>query len=142
MSRSEDPQQTYQEFTEAVNMKPGELSTWLETEESKHVGWRKGTKGGESVGHESGRNIINLLRRKRDQLSEGDYKHMRKVVGYVRRHMAQRPSGDVRETRWRYSLMNWGHDPLKAPLPPPGGPSRRALERHGTPPKERRGPGR
>ena len=38
---------------------------------------------------------------------------MRKVVGYVHRHMAQRPGGDVAETDWRYSLMNWGHDPLK-----------------------------
>ncbi|BCJ61272.1 DUF3140 domain-containing protein [Micromonospora endophytica] len=138
MSSRDDPDQTYREFTEAVNMKPGELSTWLETEESKHVGWRKGSKGGESVGHQSGRRIIDLLRRKRDQLTEADYKHMRKVVGYVRRHMAQRPSGDVRATRWRYSLMNWGHDPVKAPLPPPGGPSRKALQRHGSPPKERR----
>ena len=71
--------------------------------------------GGESVGHESGRKIINLLRRKRGDLSEGDYKHMRKVVGYVRRHMAQRPSGNVRDTKWRWSLMNWGHDPLSSP---------------------------
>ncbi len=23
-----------------------------------------------------------------------------------------RPDGDVTGTRWRYSLMNWGHDPL------------------------------
>ncbi|MEU4643216.1 DUF3140 domain-containing protein [Micromonospora sp. NPDC023814] len=142
MSGSDEDRDVYREFAEAVNMKPGELSTWLETEESKHVGWRKGTKGGESVGHESGRKIIDLLRRKRDQLSEADYRHMRKVVGYVRRHMAQRPSGDVRQTRWRYSLMNWGHDPVKAPLPSPGGPSRKALERHGAPPKARRGPGR
>ncbi len=37
--------------------------------------------------------------------------HMRKVVGYVERHRAQRPSGDVTDTPWRYSLMNWGHDP-------------------------------
>jgi hypothetical protein len=29
------------------------------------------------------------------------------------RHSAQRPSGDVKDTRWRYSLKNWGHDPLK-----------------------------
>jgi hypothetical protein len=142
MSRDDDPRQTYREFTEAVNMKPGELQNWLETDESKHVGWRKGTRGGESVGHESGRRIVELLRRKRDQLTAADYRHMRKVVGYVRRHMAQRPSGDVRRTRWRYSLMNWGRDPVKGPLPPPGGPSRKALERHGSPPKERRGPGR
>ena len=55
MSRGEPDRDTYREFTEAVNMKPTELSTWLDTEESKHVGWRKkGASGGESVGHESG----------------------------------------------------------------------------------------
>jgi hypothetical protein len=31
----------------------------------------------------------------------------------VRRHTAQRPEGDVKRTRWRFSLMNWGYDPLK-----------------------------
>ena len=38
---------------------------------------------------------------------------MKKVVGDVHRHSAQRPDGDVTETKWRYSLMNWGNDPLK-----------------------------
>jgi hypothetical protein len=38
---------------------------------------------------------------------------MRKVVGYVRRHLAQEPANPA-TSRWRYSLMNWGHDPLKA----------------------------
>jgi hypothetical protein len=39
---------------------------------------------------------------------------MRKVHGYVARHLAQEPgSEDVETSRWRYSLMNWGHDPLK-----------------------------
>ena len=36
---------------------------------------------------------------------------------YVHRHMAQRPEGNISETRWIYSLMNWGHDPLKNGLP-------------------------
>jgi hypothetical protein len=40
---------------------------------------------------------------------------MAKVTGYVRRHLAQRPEGDIEETPWRYSLMNWGHDPAKKP---------------------------
>ena len=31
----------------------------------------------------------------------------------VGRHLAQRPWGDVTDTRWRCSPMNWGHDPLK-----------------------------
>ena len=99
------------EFGEAVNMSPAQLRGWLQTPESKSVGMHRG--GGESVGHESGRRILTLLRTKRDALSERDVAHMRKVVGYVRRHLAQRPHGDVTRTRWRYSLMNWGHDPLK-----------------------------
>jgi hypothetical protein len=38
---------------------------------------------------------------------------MRKVAGCVARHLKQRPKGDVSETRWRYSLMNWGYDLLR-----------------------------
>jgi Protein of unknown function (DUF3140) len=39
---------------------------------------------------------------------------MRKVNGYIARHLAQQPSQEEVETSaWRYSLMNWGHDPLK-----------------------------
>ena len=48
---------------------------------------------------------------KKADLSDDDVAHMRKVSGYVKRHVAQRPSGDVSDTAWRYSLMNWGHDP-------------------------------
>ncbi|MEU8200870.1 DUF3140 domain-containing protein [Streptosporangium sp. NPDC049046] len=98
-------------FDQAVNMTAAELERWLDTEESKSVGDKSG--GEESTGHRSGRRIIEILRRRKDDLEEDDYAHMRKVIGYVRRHLTQRPSGDVKETRWRYSLMNWGHDPLK-----------------------------
>lgn len=99
------------EFGQAVNMTAKELESWLATDESKSVGQKDD--GGESTGHESGRRIVELLHAKKSSLTEQDYAHMRKVVGYVHRHLAQRPSGDVRETRWRYSLMSWGHDPLK-----------------------------
>nr|WP_277348356.1 DUF3140 domain-containing protein [Streptomyces thermoviolaceus] len=94
-----------------VNMKPAALEKWLETDESRSAGQHKD--GGESTGHASGRRIVEILRTKKSDLSDDDYQHMRKVVGYIRRHLAQQPSGDVRDTRWRYSLMNWGHDPLE-----------------------------
>jgi hypothetical protein len=55
---------------------------------------------------------VKLLRKDKDDLTADDYSHMRKVVGYVRRHSAQRPQ-NIATSRWRYSLMNWGHDPLK-----------------------------
>jgi hypothetical protein len=107
-----DVQETWQEFRDAVNMTPAQLEQWLDTKESKSVGAPKGKSGGESVGHDSGRRIVKLLRVKKADLTDDDYAHMRKVVGYVHRHLAQRPSGDIKESNWRYSLMNWGHDPL------------------------------
>lgn len=105
----EQRRQVRQEFGEAVNMTPEELERWLETDGSKSVG----EGDGESKGHRSGRRIVDILRASRGGLKERDYEHMRKVTGYVHRHLAQKPSGDPSETPWRYSLMNWGHDPLK-----------------------------
>ena len=89
-----------------------ELSDWLDTRASKAVGW-KGPQGdrAESVGHSSGRRILSILRTHPDQRTADDLVHMRKVVGFVRRHLAQEPANPV-TSRWRYSLMNWGHDPL------------------------------
>jgi hypothetical protein len=102
------------DFAAAVNMTADELEEWLATAESESVGW-KGAEGKarESVGHASGRRIAGILRTAPAERSEADYAHMRKVVGYVHRHRAQEPANTV-TSRWRYSLMNWGHDPLKS----------------------------
>ena len=105
-----DRDEIHARFGKAVNMAPAEIEAWLETEESLAVGQKK--HGGESVGHVSGRKIVAILRRNRSELRDEDYLHMRKVTGYVARHCAQRPENVV-TSRWRYSLMNWGHDPLK-----------------------------
>jgi DNA topoisomerase VI subunit B len=102
----------YEDFRAAVNMTAGELEKWLKTEESRAVGQKK-SDNAESVGHDSGRKIIKLLHTRKGDLTDEDEAHMRKVTGYVHRHLAQRPNGDIKETKWRYSLMNWGHDPLK-----------------------------
>ena len=104
------------EFAAAVNMDLRELRAWLDTEESRRVGWTgKNRSAKESVGHASGRRIVGLLGKAEGELTDGDYEHMRKVVGFVRRHLAQRPE-NVFTSRWRYSLMNWGRDPTKDPL--------------------------
>jgi hypothetical protein len=101
------------DFSIAVNMQAAELDDWLETEQSRRVGW-KGADGAasESVGHASGRAIVKILRKRNEGLTADDYRHMRKVIGFVRRHSAQRPQ-NIYTSRWRYSLMNWGHDPTK-----------------------------
>ena len=108
-----DKDKVHREFSKAVNMKASELRDWLKTDESHAVGWKgKDGQSAESVGHASGRRIISLLGKTKDQLTPDDYSHMRKVVGYVHRHRAQRPE-NIYTSRWRYSLMNWGHDPTR-----------------------------
>ena len=110
MSKSDE--EAYQEFKDLVNMAPKEIEEFLETDESQRVGQDSGD--GESKGHKSGQRIVEIKRTKKDDLTAEDYDHMRKVVGYIKRHKAQGgPDNDVEHSKWRYSLMNWGHDPLK-----------------------------
>ena len=109
---ADDADTVRREFGEAVNMTAGELEEWLGTDESQAVGQKSGDD--ESTGHASGRRIVELLHTKKADLTDDDLAHMRKVHGYVARHLAQRPEHeDVETSKWRYSLMNWGHDPLK-----------------------------
>ena len=106
--------ETYAAFKSAINLTAKELQKWLDGEESKTVGQ---TRPGEteSIGRQSGRRIVKILGTKKADLTDEDYTHMRKVVSYIRRHLAQEPR-NIETSRWRYSLMNWGHDPVKSLL--------------------------
>jgi hypothetical protein len=106
---NDDRQQIIEGFDDSVNMTRKELEDWLQTDESKSVGQGKG----ESKGHESGRKIVTLLEKNKSEYTDEDLEHMKKVSAYVKRHLGQGPKNDVENSRWRYSLMNWGHDPLK-----------------------------
>jgi hypothetical protein len=109
MARASD-HEVKRAFHALVNMTPRELQAWLETDASKSVGQDSGD--GESIGRKSGRRTLQMLRIKRAP-NANDIKHMRRVVNFIRRHLGQGPSRNVAESRWRSSLMNWGHDPLK-----------------------------
>lgn len=101
-----------QEFHHLINLTPSELENWLKTEESQSVGQTKEGED-EAIGHKSGRHILEILRKPVSDYTEDDLNHINRVLSYIHRHTAQRPSGDIEDTPWRYSLMNWGHDPLK-----------------------------
>lgn len=110
-----DDEETWKAFKEAVNMTAATLGKFLDSDASRSVGQKSGG-GGESTGHASGRRIVELLHTKKADLTEDDYAHMRKVVGYIHRHLKQGGPDDrdaVKDSPWRLSLMNWGHDPLK-----------------------------
>jgi hypothetical protein len=91
---NDDRQQTVDEFEASVNMTRKELEDWLQTDESKSVGQGEG----ESKGHESGRRIVGLLEKNKSDCTDEDVDHMRRVVGYVHRHQAQKPSGEVEDS--------------------------------------------
>ncbi len=110
MAKPLDEPRIRREFSVCVNMSADELEAWLATPESRRVGFKRD--GGESVGHASGRRILAMLRAPGDDPDPADLAFMRKVVGFVRRHRAQEPANMV-TSRWRYSLMNLGHDPLQ-----------------------------
>ncbi|KAI0756172.1 hypothetical protein C8Q80DRAFT_13675 [Daedaleopsis nitida] len=73
------------QFNEEVNMSVEELEQWLEDPKSR--------KAGTGVGIESGHKIIEILRKNPtkdpEKYDEEDLEHMRKVVGYTNRHLAQ-----------------------------------------------------
>ena len=104
---AEDRQQVIADFDEVVNMTPKELEEWLETDESRSVGQKED--GRESTGHRSGRRIAEIQRKKKSDYTDGDLAHMRKVHGYVKRHLKQKPKDDAESPRWRYSLINLSH---------------------------------
>lgn len=108
---SKENDDTYKEFKQLVNMNASSLEKWLQTKESKNTGWDSGD--GEAIGHKSGKTIAKLLRKKKTEFTQHDYHEMGRVISYISRHKAQKPAGDVSETKWNYSLKNWGYDYTK-----------------------------
>ena len=106
-----EKKQVKADFDDVVNMSASQIGKWLKTDESISVGQKKDGDS-ESVGHQSGETIIEILGKKTADLSDADYAHMRKVVSYVKRHSAQKPT-EPDGSNWEYSLKNWGHDPSK-----------------------------
>jgi|GEM_PF-182803 len=107
----EQMQDKIAEFEAAVNMTAHEIEHWLATAESKSVGQKN--EAGEIKGRKSGQHMVEILNKPKSNYTDADLQRIKKVVSYIHRHTAQRPSGDIANTPWRYSLMNWGHDPLK-----------------------------
>ncbi|KAI0182028.1 hypothetical protein GGR52DRAFT_568233 [Hypoxylon sp. FL1284] len=113
-----DKQTVIQEFNELVNMSASDLETWLKEGSSESAGWSKDDGSGETIGHESGRKIIEILKKnpgkEPEKYDEDDIDHMRRVVAYCKRHLAQEDKAkqdpDSKSAR---SLKNWGHDPNK-----------------------------
>ena len=99
-------------------MSASELESWLKSSDSKSSGWAKSDNSGESIGHESGRKIIQILHnnpnKEPSKYSNADIQHMRRVAAYNKRHLAQEEKAKQDTSSKSYkSLKNWGHDAQK-----------------------------
>ena len=81
-----DDNEVIKEFNEIVNMTASELEKWLKSNDSQSAGWSKSDGGGESVGHDSGRRIIEILKSNPNKdpkkYTDEQVQHMRKVAAY------------------------------------------------------------
>ena len=100
------------EFRKIVNISPLQLERWLDTPDSKKLG-RNDSVGDKIVGGYPGRMVLKILKKRGDKYSLEDFENMQAVTGEINRRLAKRPKGDIIASNWRYSLMNWGHDPSK-----------------------------
>jgi hypothetical protein len=98
------------DFHEVVNMTSEELRAWLLTDAS----------GGEAFTAdpglrlpELGERVVQLLRKRKVDLTDDDADVMRQVVEFVEDCEANRPPSGARNDRWRHSLMMVGHDPMR-----------------------------
>ena len=99
----------WQEFHTVVNMTSRELEDWLRT--------RSADEDDEALpdqaGTPTGRHVVQILGKRRVDLTEDDARVMRRVVDRVREQRRDDLEPTAGDAAWRHKLMSLGHDPLK-----------------------------
>lgn len=110
MAEQTEIETVWDEFHTVVNMTSRELRDWLATasanEEAEALP--------DQVRPETGRRVLEILSKRRTDVTADDVEVMRHVVDVVRTVHPDPDGGDVDDDAWRRRLMNVGHDPLKA----------------------------
>jgi len=105
-----DAELLWDEFHQVVNMTSDELRAWLLTEASGEEALPD--QPGMGV-PELGLRVVELLRKRKTDLTDADTETMRQVVDFVEDRTEQRPPAGPADDEWRRTLMTVGHDPLK-----------------------------
>jgi hypothetical protein len=109
MAQSVVDDDLWNEFHRVVNMSSKELSDWLRTRSAQPDDEILP----EHAGTTTGQHVLNILRKRRTDLTDDDAQTMQRVVERVhaeRRDDLEPTSG---QPNWRHRLMSLGHDPLK-----------------------------
>lgn len=101
----------WENFHRAVNMTSHELREWLAVQ---GAGEETETEP-DRAGSELGQRVVDILGKRRADITPDDVEVMRRVVDKVAglRGTDEEWEPTAGEDRWRRRLMNLGHDPLK-----------------------------
>jgi hypothetical protein len=109
VERTAELDQIWDDFHSVVNMTSRELREWLMTrsaaEDTEPLPDEAGTP--------TGRHVVEILGKRKTDLTDDDVRVMRRVVAVVRAERGEQPEPTAGQQGWRHRLMTLGHDPLK-----------------------------
>jgi hypothetical protein len=109
MATTEVSDTLWSDFHTVVNMPSRELEDWLRTrdagEETEPLP--------DQAGLRTGRRVLEILGKRRTDLTDDDTRVMAKVVDIVRERRNADFDPRTGDASWRHHLMDIGHDPLK-----------------------------
>jgi hypothetical protein len=99
----------WNEFHRVVNMTSRELQDWLRTD----AAGPDAEVEPEHAGTPSGQEVLDILRKRRADLTEHDVDRMQRVVDRVLAERRDDLEPTAGQQYWRRRMMRMGHDPLK-----------------------------
>ncbi|MFH5823819.1 DUF3140 domain-containing protein [Georgenia sp. AZ-5] len=99
----------WDEFHALANMSSQELRDWLATADAGE----QTEAPPDQAGNERSRKVLEVLGKRRADLTDDDVVVMRDVVEAIRQARGDQPEPTAGDDAWRHRLMSLGHDPLK-----------------------------
>ncbi|NKQ57153.1 DUF3140 domain-containing protein [Amycolatopsis sp. K13G38] len=99
----------WEEFHRVVNMSSRELSEWLRIRSADETTEELP----DHAGTPTGRHVLEILGKRRGDLTADDERVMRNVVDRVHAERRDDLEPTAGQDNWRHRLMSLGHDPLK-----------------------------
>jgi len=99
----------WDDFHRVVNMSSRELQDWLMVQGAGEDVETEPDHAGSELGH----HVLDILRKRRADVTPDDVRVMGKVVQRVMSERREDLEPTAGQAAWRHKLMNVGHDPLK-----------------------------
>jgi hypothetical protein len=105
-----DVEVAWDSFHQVINMTSEELRAWLLSGAPDDAA----LPGEPDLGlPDLGRQVVELLRKRKVELTQRDANVMEQVVDFVLTQEAEGPDDTASDEEWRRSLMTVGHDPMR-----------------------------